>query len=73
MSATFPTKPEAGEAESRGSVYTTYDVILACQNTMPGTWSEADDMKLWSLRSKPESSAVYKFSITSLLVQYDHG
>jgi len=26
---------------------------------MPGTWSEADDMKLWSLRSKPESSAVY--------------
>ena len=38
---------------------TTYDVILACQNTMPGTWSEADDMKLWSLRSKPESSAVY--------------
>jgi len=40
-------------------VYTTYDVILACQNTMPGTWSEADDMKLWSLRSKPESSAVY--------------
>ena len=38
-----------------------YDEIIVCKcnNTMPGTWSEADDKKLWSLRSKPESSAVY--------------
>ena len=31
---------------------------------MPGTWSKADDKKLWSLRSKPESSAVYNIVTT---------
>ena len=29
---------------------------------MPGTWSEEDDMKLWSLRSKPESQLSTTFN-----------
>jgi hypothetical protein len=29
---------------------------------MPGTWSEEDDMKLWSLQSKPESQLSTTFN-----------
>ena len=51
-----------GRRNQRERVYYVWwnnSVQVQRNNTMPGTWSEEDDIKLWSLRSKPESSAVY--------------